>query len=44
MRNFRKLEVWEQSIGLVKECYDLIKGLPKEEEYGLKQQIRRCAV
>ncbi len=44
MRNFRKLEVWIDSRKLVKHVYQLSVDLPKDEKYGLTQQIRRCAI
>ena len=44
MRNFRKLEVWQQSIDLVDQAYDIVDKFPKNEMYGLSQQIQRCVV
>ena len=44
MRNFRKLEVWQQSMQLVKLVYDIVDCFPKNEMYGLSQQVRRCSV
>ncbi|MFD2725622.1 four helix bundle protein [Hyunsoonleella rubra] len=44
MRNFRDLDVWKDSIALVKEIYILIDKLPSSEKFGLKSQISRCAV
>jgi four helix bundle protein len=44
MKNFRKLNIWQQGIILVKEIYKLSTLLPKEEKYGLKSQICRAAV
>jgi four helix bundle protein len=38
MRNFRELDIWKDSILLVKEVYLLT------EKFGLKSQISRCAV
>ncbi|MBI5915356.1 MAG: four helix bundle protein [Bacteroidetes bacterium] len=42
--NFRELKVWMRSRALVKEVYKLSKKFPKEEIFGLTQQMRRCAV
>jgi four helix bundle protein len=42
--NYTDLEVWKYSRGLVKLVYLLTKSFPKEEIYGLTNQIRRCAV
>lgn len=44
MRNFRDLEVWEDSRKLVKVIYDLCEELPNSEKFGLKSQITRCVV
>ncbi|WP_203259000.1 four helix bundle protein [Hyunsoonleella ulvae] len=44
MRNFRNLDVWKDSITLVKDIYVLIDKLPDIEKFGLKSQISRCAV
>lgn len=42
--NFRELKVWEKARLLVKEVYLVTQIFPKEELYGLTNQIRRCAV
>lgn len=44
MRSHHKLEVWQESMVLVKAVYSLTNAFPKEEVYGLSSQIRRCAV
>lgn len=44
MRDFRKLEVWEQSIQLADLIYDITESFPKTETYGITQQMQRCAV
>jgi four helix bundle protein len=44
MRNFRDLDIWKDSIILVKEVYALIDLLPEAERFGLKSQISRCVV
>ncbi|MEI6346299.1 MAG: four helix bundle protein [Bacteroidota bacterium] len=40
----KKLDVWNKSIQLVVEIYNLTNTFPKEEIYGLTSQIRRSAV
>ncbi|MCF8295976.1 MAG: four helix bundle protein [Saprospiraceae bacterium] len=40
----KDLDVWKNSIELVKSIYIITKNFPKEELYGLTSQIRRCAV
>lgn len=42
--NFRKLEIWIQSMNIVKEVYEIIALFPTDERFGLKSQITRCAV
>ena len=36
--------IWNEGIDLAAEVYKVTKLLPKEEEYGLKSQLRRAAV
>ncbi|MFA6980588.1 MAG: four helix bundle protein [Ignavibacteriaceae bacterium] len=43
-RPHKKLELWKEAIELVVLIYDITKKFPKEEEYGLKGQLRRAAV
>ena len=42
MHKFEELNVWKLSIDLAKEVYSLISRLPREEKYGLADQLRRC--
>ncbi len=42
--NFRKLTIWKEGEELAKETYLLTKSFPKDEQFGLSSQIRRCAV
>ncbi len=44
MNNFKELKVWDKSMHLVKEIYKSTSSFPKEEIYGLTNQIRRCSV
>jgi four helix bundle protein len=44
MRNFRNLEVWQESIKFVTEIYSITRSFPTDEIYGLVSQINRCAV
>ena len=44
MQNFRNLKVWHSSHQLVKEIYQCTQIFPKDESYGLKNQIRRACV
>lgn len=40
----KNLEVWKQSIDFVTEIYKITTLFPKEELYGLTQQMHRSAV
>ena len=44
MRNFKDLEIWQNSIELVKEIYKLTKDLPNAEKFGLISQMNRCSI
>lgn len=44
MKTHKDLNVWKNSIALVKDIYEVTKDFPKEEIYGLTSQIRRAAV
>ncbi len=44
MAEFRDLIIWQDSIKLVKDVYNLVKGFPKEEIFGLTSQIKRAVV
>ena len=41
---YRDLQVWQKSMDLVVEVYELAKRFPSEESFGLTSQIRRAAV
>ncbi len=44
MNTHKDLKVWKNSIKFVKNIYEVTKLFPKEEIYGLTNQIRRAAV
>jgi four helix bundle protein len=44
MRDFHKLRVWEKSHTIALEIYKVTRSFPKEEVYGLTNQMRRAAV
>ena len=43
-KGYRQLIVWERAMDLVVEAYELVKRLPKQEQYSLSDQIRRSAI
>ncbi len=42
--DFKNLQVWQMSMDLACEMYNLIRTLPSEERFGLCDQMRRCAI
>ena len=44
MRDFRKLNVWKKAHELTLEIYQVTRKFPKEELYGITNQIRKAAV
>ena len=44
VKDYKDLKVWQKSMELVKEIYLITKDLPKDEQYGLISQMRRCAI
>lgn len=44
LKTHKDLEVWKKGINLVTEIYSITKSFPKDELYGLVNQIRRAAV
>ncbi|MGM0635483.1 MAG: four helix bundle protein [Bacteroidota bacterium] len=42
--DYKKLNVWKESIELVKQVYVVTANFPKEEKYGLISQLRRASV
>lgn len=41
---FRKMRVWQQGMHITHQTYSLTRLLPKEEMFGLVNQMRRSAV
>lgn len=40
----KRLDLWKKSVEFVVLIYEVTKTFPKEEEFGLKSQLRRAAV
>ncbi len=44
MKDFKELRVWQKAHALALEIYQMTRGFPKDEIYGLTSQIRRASV
>lgn len=44
MHNFKKLNIWLNSMSLAKDVYLITSSFPKEEKFGLVSQFNRCCV
>ena len=44
MKTHKDLDVWKKSVSLVTSIYEVTKTFPKDEVYGLTNQIRRSSV
>lgn len=44
VRSYRDLKVWQRAMDWAVEVYDLTGAWPREEQFGLTSQVRRCAV
>ena len=44
IQSYKDLKVWQKAMDLVVEVYRIVKLLPREETYGLSDQMRRAAV
>ncbi len=43
-KSYRDLEVWKKGMALAKDIYQATAGFPKDESFGLVNQMRRAAV
>jgi 30S ribosomal protein S23 len=44
IKDFKDLIVWQKAMDLVVEVYNLVKKLPKEEQFALSDQMRRAVI
>jgi four helix bundle protein len=44
LQSYRELQVWQKSMDLVVDCYQVTELFPKTETYGLAIQLQRAAV
>ncbi|MES2416642.1 MAG: four helix bundle protein [Bacteroidota bacterium] len=43
-KSYTDLDVWKEARILTNEIYAITRDFPKEEQFGLTNQMRRCAV
>ncbi len=43
-KSYRDLHVWQRSIEVCVEIYDVTRKFPKEETYGITSQMRRACI
>ncbi|MGK7874325.1 MAG: four helix bundle protein [Xenococcaceae cyanobacterium] len=43
IQSYRDLKIWQKGMDIADNCYYLTKRFPKEELYGMSQQIRRAS-
>ena len=43
IKDFKDLIVWQKGMDIAEKCYYLTKSFPREELYGMVQQIRRAS-
>ncbi len=44
VKSFTDLLVWQKSMNLIEQVYLLVANFPREEKYGLSDQVRRSSV
>jgi four helix bundle protein len=44
MHDYKKLKIWKESVDFAVQIYKLTASFPKEEVYGLVDQLRRASV
>ncbi|GAA3516242.1 four helix bundle protein [Aquimarina addita] len=42
--NFKKLQIWTESMNFINETYKLTSTFPDYEKFGLRSQLNRCSV
>ena len=44
IKDFKDLIIWQKGMEIAERCYYLTQSFPREEVYGMVQQIRRASV
>ena len=43
IKDFKDLIIWQKGMDIAQKCYYITKSFPKEELYGMVQQVRRAS-
>jgi four helix bundle protein len=43
VRSYRDLRAWQEAMSLAVDCYELTRAFPKDELFGMTDQVRRSA-
>ncbi len=43
INDFKDLKIWQKGMDIAENCYYLTQSFPKEELYGMVQQVRRAS-
>lgn len=44
MNYFKELKVWQKAMEVVAKVYQITNSFPREEQFGIISQIRRCSI
>lgn len=44
MRNLKELRIWQKGFDIAVKTFQLTETFPKEDKYGLSQQMNRCSI
>jgi four helix bundle protein len=44
MKNFKELKIWQKGLEIATKSFQLVESFPREERFGLSNQITRAAV
>lgn len=44
IKSYKDLVAWQKAMQLVTDIYNITKSFPKEEIYGITNQLRRCSI
>ena len=44
IKSYKDLQIWQKGTEIVNKVYEFTRGMPKDEQFGLINQMRRAAV